>query len=89
LLQQDRKVRLNVTLRHETTADVEKQYVLRILRVFVALAVNLSKHMRRILLSYVACLAVPYFSTLSHKRQDFRGKKSIKGVSLFFSKAFV
>jgi hypothetical protein len=28
--------------------------------------------MRRIILSPVAGLALPYFSTLSHKRQDFR-----------------
>ena len=28
--------------------------------------------MRRIVLSSVSCLAVPYFDTLYHKRNDFR-----------------
>ena len=45
-------------------------------------------------LSYVACLAVPYFITSSHKRYDFREKKlvDIKLVLIFkttFIKTFI
>ena len=37
----------------------------------VALVIQHAMRMRRVLLSYVACLAHPYFSTLPHKRYDF------------------
>jgi hypothetical protein len=49
-----------------------------------------AKRMRRIILSSVASLARSYFSTLSLKRKDFRGKKVIEHymrlVFLFSSK---
>jgi hypothetical protein len=38
----------------------------------VALVMQHTMRMRRIILSSVASLAVPYFSTLSHKRYDVR-----------------
>ena len=41
----------------------------------VGLLTQHAKCMRRIMLLSVASAAVSYFSTLSHKRQDFRGEK--------------
>ena len=43
--------------------------------VFAAFVIQHATRMLRIILSCVACLAVPYLSTLSLERQDFRGKK--------------
>jgi hypothetical protein len=43
--------------------------------VFVSLFIEYAKFMRRTLLSSVAYTDVPYFSTLSHKRHHFVGKK--------------
>jgi hypothetical protein len=57
--------------------------------VSVALVIHHPMHMRHIILSSVACLAVPYFPTLSHKGNDFR--KNIndqKTCALIFCTAF-
>jgi hypothetical protein len=46
--------------------------------------------MRRIILSFVACLAVPYFSALSPEWQDFRENVTENEVcALIFSTTFV
>jgi hypothetical protein len=53
----------------------------------VALGIEHAMRMRRSILSYVACLDVTYFflfSTLSHKRQDFRHKKVIEHKTSFY-----
>jgi hypothetical protein len=53
----------------------EKLYVLRTYFecVFVALVTVHAEYMLHIIFSSVACPAVPYISTLSDKRYDFRG----------------
>jgi len=63
-----------------TIPAVEEQWVLRILCVwvFVALVFQRAKCMRRIILSSVTCPALPYFSAFLRKRHEFRRKKLLK-----------
>jgi len=51
--------------------------------VSVALAIQHLMRMRSIILSSVACPALSYYSTLSHKRQDFRGKNLLNIKCVF------
>ena len=66
-------VHINMTLRHIhiTTVVVENEEELLVLSVCLWPVVQHVKHMRRIILSSVAYLFQPYFSTLSHERHDF------------------
>jgi len=60
--------------------------------VYVALVIHHAMRMRRIILSPVAYLQLQYFSTLYHKRHDFRKKKKKiehKMCVLIFSITFV
>jgi hypothetical protein len=51
--------------------------------VFVALGIQHAMRMCRIILSSVVCPALQYFSILSHKRYDFRGKKFLNTKCVF------
>ena len=52
--------------------------------VHVALFIEHATRTRYIVTSFVAPLASPYFSTLSHKRHDFRKKKSYWTLNVFW-----
>jgi len=53
--------------------------------VSVALVIQHAKCMSRIITSSVACLVLQYFSTLSHKRCDFRKKVTEHKIVFRFS----
>jgi hypothetical protein len=77
-------VRINeATLRRVrvTTVTVQKQCVTYSECVSVAVGIQHAKRMRRIILSSVACLAVPYFSS-SHKGAIF-GKNFLNTKYVF------
>jgi len=58
--------------------------------VSVALVIHHAKRMRRFILSSVACHVLPCFSTLSHKRYDFKEKAvQHKKSVLIFCTTFV
>jgi len=48
------------------------------------LVIHHAKRMLRIILSYVACSALPCFSTLSHKEHNFREKKLLNIKCVFW-----
>jgi hypothetical protein len=65
-------VRTNETMTgvRVTIFVVKKQQILHTLNVCLVLAFQHSMRMHRIILSSVACLTLPQFPTLSHKRKD-------------------
>jgi hypothetical protein len=51
-------------------------------RISISQGIQHGERMRCVILSFVVSLVLPYFSTLSHKRQDFR-KKNIEHKHVF------
>jgi hypothetical protein len=64
-----------------TIVVVGKQEVFHIQGVFLTLGIQ--HVMACVILPSVACLAVPYFSTLSHKQYDF-GENNVLNMKCLF-----
>jgi len=67
-----------VTLKRVRVTNVATEKAVRITYsdcAFAALVIQHAKRMCHATLSSVACLALPYIFTLSHKRYDFPGQK--------------
>ena len=60
-----------------TIVTVDRQKVLHFLNKFSLSYLTCKAHTPYyVRMTSVACRAIPYFSTLSHKRHDFRGGKN-------------
>ena len=57
-------------IREITVTVVMQNYIFCVCVCVFSLVVQHAKRMRHVILSYVACVALPYFSTLAHKRPD-------------------
>ena len=87
---QDRQRTYNITLRHvrATSVAVAKQIIIITFSecVFVAVGIQHAKCMR----DFVSCglPALQYFSTLSHKRHNFRKKKKVNEHKICFDRYY-
>jgi hypothetical protein len=74
---------------HVTIVSVQAIYINYSECMSIALVIQHAKRMRLVILSSVACLALPYFSKFSHKRNDFRKKVTAYEMCiLIFSTTF-
>jgi hypothetical protein len=82
-------VSIYATFSRITTVVRQSEYITYSEYVSVAFVIQHAMRMRRTILSSAACLVLPYFPTLSHKRQDFRQKLWNATYVLIFSANFV